>query len=99
MNIEKLKELCNKYTVEVSFNGLMPFTHKVIDAQKLLEEIDTTSELPKQQFIDNINNKNFMTPEYESIFKSIKTQGVFKVAGHENLSGNAYIERKSLNWL
>jgi hypothetical protein len=40
-----------------------------------------------------------MTPEYESIFKSIKTQGVFKVAGHENLSGNAYIERKSLNWL
>jgi hypothetical protein len=59
MNIEKLKELCNKYTVEVSFNGLMPFTHKVIDAQKLLEEIDTTSELPKQQFIDNINNKNY----------------------------------------
>jgi len=99
MNLDKLRELCNKFTVEVSFNGFEPFTQKVIDAEKMLLEIDTTSELSKEEFIANINKGNFMTPEYESIFKSIKRQGVFKIKGYENLSGNAYIECKSLNWL
>ena len=99
MNLEKLKELCNKFTVEVSFNGFEPFTHKVIDAEKMLLEIDSTSELSKEEFISNINKGFFMTPEYESIFKSIKHQGAFKIKGYEKLSGNAYIECKSLNWL
>jgi hypothetical protein len=99
MNLEKLIELCNKFTVEVSFNGIELFTQNVIDAEKLLIEIDSTSDLPKQEFINNINKGNFMTPEYESVFKSIKRQGVFKIKGYEKLSGDAYIERKSLNWL
>ena len=99
MNLDKLKELCNKFTVEVSFNGFEPFTQKVIDAEKMLLEIDTTSDLSKEEFISNINKGNYMTKEYESIFTSIKTQGVFKTKGFENLSGNAYIECKSLNWL
>lgn len=99
MKLEKLIELCNKFTVEVSFNGIELFTHNVIDAEKLLMEIDSTSDIPKEQFISNINKGNFMTPEYESIFKSIKRQGVFKIKGYENLSGDAYIERKSLKWL
>ena len=99
MNLDKLRELCNKFTIEVSFNGFKPFTQKVIDAEKLLTEIETTSELSKEEFIANINKGNFMTNEYESIFKSIKRQGIFKLNGHKNLSGNAYIECKSLNWL
>lgn len=99
MNLDKLKELCNKFTVEVSFNGIELFTQKVIDAEKMLLELDTTSELPKEEFISNINKGNFMTPEYESIFKSIKRQGTFKIKGYEKLSGNAYIECKSLTWL
>ena len=65
----------------------------------MLLEIDTTSDLSKEEFISNINKGNYMTKEYESIFTSIKTQGVFKTKGFENLSGNAYIECKSLNWL
>jgi hypothetical protein len=99
MNLDKLRELCNKFTVEASFNGFEPFTQKVIDAEKMLLEIDTTSELPKEVFISNINRGDFMTKEYESIFKSIKRQGTFKIKGYENLSGNAYIECNSLNWL
>ena len=99
MDLDKLKELCNEFTIEVSFNGFAPFTHKIIDAEKLLPLIDTTSDLPKDEFISNINNKNYMTPEYESIFKSIQFQGTFKSKGYEKLSGNAYIECKSLNWL
>ena len=87
------------FTVEVCFNGFMPFKHDVIDAELLLEQLHTTSDIDKDEFIANINAENFMTPEYESIFKSIKTQGVFKVIGHEALSGNAYIECKELNWL
>jgi hypothetical protein len=61
MNLDKLRELCNKFTVEVSFNGFEPFTQKVIDAEKMLLEIDTTSELPKEVFISNINRGDFMT--------------------------------------
>lgn len=39
IDINKLKYLCNKFTVEVSFYGISPFFHKVIDANLLLEEI------------------------------------------------------------
>lgn len=100
MNIDKLKSLCNKYTVEVSFNGFEPFTHKVINADKLLEEIHTTSDIHKSTFIENINKGNFMTAEYESIFKSIKMVGMFKTKGDDALNGaKSYIECSSLNWL
>lgn len=100
MNIDKLKALCKKYTVEVSFNGFEPFTHKVINAEKLLEEIHTTTNIEKCEFVENINKGNFMTPEYESIFKSIKMVGMFRTKGDEALNGaKAYIECKSLNWL
>lgn len=100
MNIDKLKALCNKYTVGISFNGFEPFTHKVINAEKLLEEIYTTTDVEKSEFIANINKGNFMTPEYESIFKSIKTVGMFRTKGDEALNGaNAYIECNSLKWL
>lgn len=99
MDIQKLKELCAKHTKEVSFNGFEPFSHKVIDAEPFLEEIHTTSTLSKEDFIKNINEKNFMTPEYESIFHSIKYIGVFMMKGYEQLKGKAYIEHESLNWL
>ena len=100
MNLDKLKALCNKYTVEVSFNGFEPFTHKVINAEKMLEEIHTTTDVDKSRFIENINKGNFMTPEYESIFKSIKTVGMFRTKGDDELNGaKAYIECSSLNWL
>ena len=55
VDIEKLKQLCNEFTVEVSFNGFMPFKHNVIDANKLLERIHEVSDLPEDTFIDNIN--------------------------------------------
>lgn len=96
MDIEKLKELCNKYTVEVNFNGLDGFKHKVIDAEKLLKEIHTTSELDKETFIKNINSEKFMTPEYENIFRSIKLYGIFKIKGHEAITGKGYITVKTL---
>lgn len=99
MDINKLKELCNKYTVEVSFNGIKPFKHKVIDAELLLTDIHLTSNLSKDEFVKYINSGNFITPEYKSIFKSIKSQGIFKLAGHEALGNHSYIECKSLKWL
>lgn len=99
MNLTQLVKLCNKYTIEVSFNGFEPFSHKIIDAEKLLAEINTTSSLKKEEFISNINKGHFMTPEYESIFKHIQQQGLFKIKGYENLSGIAYIECKALNFL
>jgi len=99
MDLSKLKEMCNKYTVEVSCNGFVGFNHKVIDAEKLLENIHQTSSVEKDEFIKNINEKNFMSPEYESIFKSIKFKGEFKVKGDEKITGSSYIEHKSLSWL
>ena len=100
MNIDKLKALCNKYTVEVSFTGFESFPHKVINAEKMLEEIHNTTDIGKSEFIENINKGNFMTAEYESIFKSIKTVGTFQTRGNEALNGaKTYIECKSLNWL
>jgi hypothetical protein len=99
MDINKLKELCNKYTVEVSFNGFKPFKHKVIDAELLLTDIHLTSNLSKDEFVKYINSGDFITPEYKSIFKSIKSQGIFKLAGHEALGNHSYIECKSLKWL
>ena len=99
MNIIKLKELCKKFTVKVSFNGFMPFKHEVIDANLLLEVIHEVSDLPKAEFIANINEGNYMSPELESIFKNIQNQGVFMIAGHEELKNHSYIECKSLEWL
>jgi hypothetical protein len=97
MKLEKLIELCNKYTIVVSFNGFDAFKHKVIDAEKLLAEIHTTTDISREDFILNVKSGNFMTPEYETIFKSIKFKGITK--GLKKLSGNAYIEYKSLYWL
>jgi hypothetical protein len=99
MNLDKLKELCNEFTVTVSFNGFYPFTHKVIDANKLFEKIHETSELPKEDFINNINNGNFMSKEIEDIFNNVKHQGKFLIAEHKVLGNHSYIECKSLNWL
>jgi len=99
MNLDKLKELCNKHTVVVSFNGFTPFSHKVVDANKLLEEIHEVSDISKEEFIKNINNENFMAPEIESIFRNIKSQGTFLIAGHETLGNHSYIEHKSIPWL
>lgn len=99
INIDKLKDLCKEFTVEVSFNGFQPFTHTVIDANKLLEKIHECSEIDKNEFIKNINNGIFMSKELEDIFKNIQSQGVFLLAGHEALGNHSYIECKSLNWL
>lgn len=99
IDINKLKELCNKYTVEVPFNGFSIFEHKVIDANKLLEEIHTTSNIDKDKFIENINSKNFMSDEIRDIFYNIKSQGPFLLKGHEALGNHSYIECSKLNWL
>jgi len=99
MNLDKLKELCNEFTVKVSFNGFDPFSHDVIDANKLLEKIHEVSELSKDEFIKNINEGNFMTKELEDIFRNIKNQGAFLISGHESLGNHSYIECKTLNWL
>ena len=100
MDLNKLKELCNKYTVEVNFNGFQGFKQKVINADKLLEEIHTTSDLPKDEFVEKINSSDFMTPEYENIFTSIKTYGMFKTVGHEALKGaKGYIEVKDIDFM
>ena len=99
MNLDKLIELCDKYTVEVSFNGIAPFTHNVIDAEPFLEEIHTTSNIDKDEFVSNINNGNFMTDEYNQIFHNITQYGIFKIRGHENVTGIAYIETEKLEFL
>lgn len=99
INIQKLKDLCKEFTVVVSFNGLMPFTHKVIDANKLLERIHECSNLSKEEFVNNINNGIFMSKELEDIFRNIQSQGMFLLAGHEALGNHSYIECKSLSWL
>jgi len=100
MDLEKLKELCNKYTVKITLNGFDLFTHKVINAEKLLEEIYITSNLSKEDFISNINNGNFMTKEYEDIFKNVISVGVFRTKGDDALNGaKAYIECKKFNRL
>lgn len=99
INLDKLKELCNKHTVKVSFNGFEPFNHKVIDANNLLEEIHEVSSLSKEEFVKNINEKNFMSLELESVFKNIKSQGPFAIKGHEALGNHSYIECKKLIWL
>lgn len=96
---EKLKKLCREFTVSVNFNGFHIFQHKVIDANKLLERIHEVSSLTKEEFIQNINSGNFMSKEIEDIFKNIKSQGPFLLAGHEALGNHHYIECKSLNWL
>ena len=99
MNKDKLIALCNKYTVEISFNGFN-FTHKVINADKLLKDIHTTTDIEMSKFIENINKGEFMTSEYEDIFKSIETVGMFKTKGDDALNGaKSYIECNRLNWL
>jgi hypothetical protein len=99
IDINKLKQLCNEFTVEVSFNGFAPIAHKVIDANKLLERIHEISYLPKSTFMLNINKGDFMCSELSDIFHNIKSQGTFKLAGHEDLSNHSYIECSKLNWL
>ena len=99
INLDKLKVLCNQFTVEVSFNGFQTLIHKVIDANLLLEKIHEVSDLPKEQFIENINKGKFMSKEIEEIFNNVKRQGVFLLAGHEALGNHSYIECKSLKWL
>jgi len=99
INIGKLKELCNEFTVSVSFNGIQVFSHNVIDANKLLDRIHEVSDLPKEEFVANINKGLFMSTELEYLFKNIKSQGTFKIAGHEALGNHSYIECKNIKWL
>lgn len=99
ISITKLRELCNKYTLTVSFNGFNPFTEKIIDANLLLEEIHLISDLPKDDFIKNINTGNFVYTELESIFRNIESQGTFLIKGYEQLGGHSFIKCKNLKWL
>lgn len=99
MNKDKLIALCNKFTVVVSFNGFEPFNHKVIDVELLLDKIHTTTDMSKDELVERINSGDFITPEYESIFKSVKSVGEFKTKGQENLSGKLYIQCSDLDWL
>lgn len=99
IDIEKLKQLCNEFTVEVNFNGFTPFKHKVIDADKLLVRIHEVADIPKEKFIENINKGIFMCDEIMSIFNNIKSQGTFKLAGHEALGNHSYIECNKIYWI
>ena len=104
VNENKLKELIKKYTVEVSFNGFASYNHNVVNARLLLEDLHLITDTDKQEFIKfvNWNNRPTFPTEYKKnellrfIFDSIKSQGVFKIAGHEALGSDPYIEIKTL---
>lgn len=99
INVEKLKNFCDQYTVTVSFNGFTPFTQEVIDVNKLFDVIHEVADVDKTEFTKNVNNFEYNSPELESIFRNVKFQGKVRINGFDALSGDAYIERKSLNWL
>lgn len=99
MNLDKLKELCELFTVTVAVNGFLIHSHKVIDANKLLERIHEVSDLSKDDFVTSINKGEFISKEIEAIFMNIKSQGTFKLAGHDALGNHSYIECSRLKWL
>lgn len=99
INVEKLKKVCDQFTVTVSFNGFEPFTQKVIDVYKLFDVIHEVADVDKDEFTKNVNKCNYMSPELETIFRNVKCIGTFKIKGYEALSGDAYVECKALNWL
>ena len=99
INIEKLKELCKKFTVSVSFNGFTPITQNVIDVNKLFDVVHEVSDVDKDEFIKNVNKNVYNSPELESIFRSVKCEGMFKIKGYSALSSDSYVECNSLNWL
>ncbi len=97
INTNKLVELINKYSVEVSFNGFMPFTHKVVNANKLLNDIHESADCTKEEFITLINTGGYKyNPMINVIFTNIQHQGKFKLAGHEALGSDSYIEHKAI---
>ena len=99
INVEKLKKFCDQYTVTVSFNGFTPFTQEVIDVYKLFDVIHEVADVDKNEFTKKVNKGEYDSPELESIFRNVKCEGVFKIKGYSALSGDSYIERKSLKWL
>ena len=99
INVEKLKKFCDQYTVTVSFNGFTPFTQEVIDVYKLFDVIHEVADVDKKEFTKKVNKGEYDSPELESIFKNVKCQRPMKIKGFEALTGDSYIECKSLNWL
>lgn len=99
IDVNKLKSLCKKHTVKVSFNGFSPFTQEVIDVYKLFDEIHLVADVDIDEFRNNVNQGKYYSSELESIFKNVKCQGVMKMKGFEALSNEAYVECKELKWL
>ena len=104
---EKLVKMINDNTVTVAFRGLTMFNHKVVNARKLLETIHEVADCDKETFIDYVNISNnpitYMDrekykeiPEIKAIFHNIESQGTFRIAGHEALGNDPYIEIKKL---
>jgi hypothetical protein len=100
INVDKLKELINNLKVTVSFNGFDPFTQEIVSANKLFEVLHEVADCPKEDFVRYINSGEFKNDQQMyDIFYNIKSQGVFRIKGMDQIGSDQYIELKSLKWL
>ena len=100
INVEKLKQMINDLKVTVSFNGFEPFTHEVVSANKLFENLHEVADCPKEDFVRYINSGEFKNnQQMYDLFYNVKAQGPFLVKGMEAIGSDQYIELKSLKWL
>lgn len=102
VNIERLKELINTHSVEVTAFGHTPYIEKAIRAQSLFEEIHTCSDSTKEEFITYVNelsiNKNSYerVPEIDCLFKNVRFFGRFQEVGCEKLEGQPHIFHRDI---
>ena len=106
VNLETLKELINKHSVEVSVFGHAPFKDKAIKAPALFEEIHTCADCTKDEFTEYVNAMSaedwrtkdayVRVPEIDILFKNVKFFGMFQEVGYEALEGQAHIFHRDI---
>jgi hypothetical protein len=107
IDTDRLVALIKKHTVSISFNGFIGFKHDVVNARKLLDEIHDVADCDKDVLVDytkcRYHSDKWMDKEkykpnamIDILFNNIERQGVFLVAGCEDLGNDPYIEIKRI---
>jgi len=106
VNLDTLKALITKHSVETYLLGLAGHVQMAINAATLFPELDTCADCPKDEFVTYVNamsSKDWQVrdayvriPEVDILFQKVQFPGIFQVKGHENLGSDPFIMHKDI---
>lgn len=106
INLDELKRLINKHSVDIKVCGHTPFIHKAIKVPGFFDEIHLCADCTKDDFVEYVNSMQSdnchirgsykRIPEIDILFNNINFCGAFMVVGHEALGKDPHIFHRDI---